>query len=658
MATVAEDELVDYESDPEDAKLSLTMRRREASDDEDDDEQGETLRRRVGSRGSDSVSEGAAAEDDGEESDEFDGEDEVDVGVESGVKIVGGELVVEGEDLEVSEANEGVEGENEGIGGVDGGEGSGEKEKKESEPFAVPTAGAFYMHDDRFRESGGAGTGRHRRNLGARNLWESKDDRKWGHDKFEEMTTQETHYGEGRKTSRVRNRGRGKFQGQEHSYPRGNRPKTFNNDNLNNTPNTQKNAYKNLNNASKGVRGRGPRRDQSNWDEVPSQKKQHGKSGERGSNATYAKVSEHTSTVESDPIPPQKHVFSSLNSASPPFYPSVSTNREISSTHNRDDLAVQLHQNQQSSVMDKNFSISESNTMRGKNVPDYIGMDKLYIDDQDRTHSGKPLTHFSQSSHSRVQGKVQTPMGKMNHQSTPRNQVYKVSNQPQQRNGQQATSQTRQASLQASGRQLGPRTQDSSSPDSALTANSFEYRETRSPPETSRSNTALIGKGKNVQGNGRGSFPYGGAQGVGASGNLGSTHGDVNFPGMPTFLPVMQFGGQHPGGIGVPAVGMAFPGYVGNPGSGNSEMTWLPVLAGPAGALGASYNSPYLSVDGGYHARPSGQVPSLAGATSKDNNINKPTNDVMTSGKQELASDEFGQRQNKARRYTEMKFDQ
>lgn len=39
----------------------------------------------------------------------------------------------------------------------------------------------------------------------------------------------------------------------------------------------------------------------------------------------------------------------------------------------------------------------------------------------------------------------------------------------------------------------------------------------------------------------------------------------------------MQFGGQHPGGIGVPAVGMAFPGYVGNPGSGKSEMTWYVV---------------------------------------------------------------------------------
>ncbi|KAF3452037.1 hypothetical protein FNV43_RR08133 [Rhamnella rubrinervis] len=38
---------------------------------------------------------------------------------------------------------------------------------------------------------------------------------------------------------------------------------------------------------------------------------------------------------------------------------------------------------------------------------------------------------------------------------------------------------------------------------------------------------------------------------------------------------VMQFGGQHPGGIGVPAVGMAFPGYVAQSqlGLANSEMT-------------------------------------------------------------------------------------
>jgi len=31
---------------------------------------------------------------------------------------------------------------------------------------------------------------------GGRRLWESKDDRKWGHDKFEEITLQERQYKE------------------------------------------------------------------------------------------------------------------------------------------------------------------------------------------------------------------------------------------------------------------------------------------------------------------------------------------------------------------------------------------------------------------------------------------------------------------------------
>lgn len=35
-----------------------------------------------------------------------------------------------------------------------------------------------------------------RRTLGGRKLWESKDDKKWGHDKFEEMTMEESHYDE------------------------------------------------------------------------------------------------------------------------------------------------------------------------------------------------------------------------------------------------------------------------------------------------------------------------------------------------------------------------------------------------------------------------------------------------------------------------------
>lgn len=39
-------------------------------------------------------------------------------------------------------------------------------------------------------------------------------------------------------------------------------------------------------------------------------------------------------------------------------------------------------------------------------------------------------------------------------------------------------------------------------------------------------------------------------------------------------------------------------------------MSRLPVLAGAAGALGATYCPPYIAVDGSYHARPSGQTSS------------------------------------------------
>lgn len=232
-------------------------------------------------------------------------------------------------------------------------------------------------------------------------------------------------------------------------------------------------------------------------------------------------------TVESDQISAKRHVSSSLNSASPPFYPSASSKKEISATQKRDGPAAPVHRNLQSSVTDESFSRSAE-----KNLADVVGMNKLYIDKSAPKH-----TNSSQYPHSRVQGRVQNPMEKMAYQSTPQNQVNRVSNPSQHRNGQQAPAQPRQGSFQTSGRQLGQRIQASLSPDSALTTNSFELRETKSPQESSKSNTALIGKGKSVEGNGRGSFSYGGAQVIGASGGLASSHGDVNFPGMPTFLP-------------------------------------------------------------------------------------------------------------------------
>ncbi|KAG5523390.1 hypothetical protein RHGRI_035267 [Rhododendron griersonianum] len=638
-------EEVEYESDPEEAKRSLTMRRREASDDEEEREEGDEGEGKVESRAAiesdvESDGQGAPAEYDdeeeeeeleveGEELEDYEEEEEVVVVVEDYEVGLGENRGEVGRELEEERGRE-IEGVNQ-VGEEEDEEG----EKKENEPFAVPTAGAFYMHDDRFRGNVG---GRNRRTFVGKKLWESKDERKWGHDKFEEITVQERHYEEGTRNSRGRYRAREKNRGADRGYPGGgNKSKTYNNNNQNQGP--------------KSVRGRGPRRyepSRKNYGGVPpmQHKPRSGRPIEKTLHDSSGRAPMASSNSESDPAPSRKQLFaSSLNSASPPFYPSSSSNKEPSLTQKRDEKTM-------------NRNLPNTNTMvRGKSVVGSIGMEKLSINDSATAIGGKPstssqlpfsgasLVNTTQPLQSRAQGRGVAPHIQVNRASPP-NQLHNVQRNPVQ---------TRvQPSLQASVQQLGQSpvsgSQTSSPPKAALSIKSFQSAEMGSPSESGKSKTALVGKGRgSIQGSGRGSFPYG-AQVMGASGNMGGGHSDPNF----TFLPVMQFGGQHPGGMGLPAVGMAFPGYVGQPqlGMGNSEMTWLPVLAGAAGALGAAYGSPYLAVDGAYHSRPSGQA-SSSGASSKETNANKPNNEWKASQRSEAASDEFGQRQKNTRRQVE-----
>ncbi|KAL0294723.1 UNVERIFIED_CONTAM: hypothetical protein Sradi_6872500 [Sesamum radiatum] len=67
------------------------------------------------------------------------------------------ELLEEEEKKEVNDEANKIDDENNNVP-----DGQHEEERKEMEPFAVPTAGAFYMHDDRFRDNAG---GRHRYQL-------------------------------------------------------------------------------------------------------------------------------------------------------------------------------------------------------------------------------------------------------------------------------------------------------------------------------------------------------------------------------------------------------------------------------------------------------------------------------------------------------------
>ncbi|KAI3455395.1 hypothetical protein Pfo_012058 [Paulownia fortunei] len=687
---MAEEE-IEYESDPEEAKLSLKMRRREASDDEE--EGGGNRREKPPQRidDSDGESEGAAAEYEDEleeEEEDYDLDEEyVEEEIEEeeeveyeesggarggdGVQVVAVERVEDGKEEAVAgELIEEKKGVNNDASEIDGennniADGQHEEERKEIEPFAVPTAGAFYMHDDRFRDNAG---GRHRRTLGGRKLWESKDDRKWGHDKFEELTMQERHHDERRRGSRGRYRGRGRNRGTDRVYAQGNRPREYTNNSTQNNNNQS--------NAPKGVRGRGPRRYQpsfKNNNEAPiSQNKQPGRSGAKRSYVSSGRTNEPVSNAKPDVVLPRKQVASNLNIASPPFYPTGSSTKDNTVPLKRDVQAGTINRNGQQSVVDESFTMAQSTaTMRGKNIVDSIGVDNLYIDDSPSAMAGKPsntmqmpLTGSSSINPAqpqlRGQGRGLTSLTQMAYQpAVSNNQVNRVPPPSQLQSVQWNPGQSRaQSSLQASVQQFAQRLpsgpQAFSPPKAAGAVNAFESGELESASE---SKTEVVAKGKgSVQGSGKGSFLYGGAQVMGASGSMGSGQSDQNFP---AFLPVMQFGGQHPGGIGVPAVGMAFPGYVAQPqlGLGSSEMTWLPVLAGAAGALGATYCPPYITVDGSYNARPSGQASSIAAASSKENNAAKVGNDLKPAQRPELANDDFGQRQKNPRRYTEMKFD-
>ncbi|XP_051147843.1 protein MLN51 homolog isoform X2 [Andrographis paniculata] len=604
---MAEEE-IEYESDPEEAKLSLKARRRVASDDEDEGEEG---RRRPPRRvdESDGESEGGPAEYEeefGGAEGEYDlNEEDLDEEAEEvgeelevvGVRRVAEEVVAGGV---VAEEREGLNNDGDVI--DDGDYNVADAGRKEMEPYAVPTAGAFYMHDDRFRDNAG---GRNRRMPGGRKLWESKDDKKWGHDKFEEFTRQERHHEEHQRGYRGRYRGRGRNRGAARGYLQRNRPRE----------------------------GRGPRRYQPlpNNDAPVTHSKQSGKYVEKHPNASSGRTNHPVSNAESDVVQPRKQVASNLNIASPPFYPTGTAKDLTAPPHKRE--AQTGNPNNRNGVDGRHQTLLASVTTKF----DSIGLDRLSVNDSASAMAAKPSN--TTQPQPRGSGGAQNSLRPMAYQPTAStNQINRIPSPSHPHHA--------QPSAQVYGQQFGQ---------GAGVVTASKSGEMESTSVSSQSKTAAVDKGKGgVQssGNGKGPFMYGGPQLMQTS----SGPGDSNFP---TFLPVMQFGTQHPGGIGVPAVGMAFPGYVGQPqlGLGGSEMTWLPVLTGAAGALGATYCPPYIPVDGSYNTRSSGAATSTTATTSKETITVKAGTEWKPAQKSDLSSQEFGQKQKNPRRYTEMKFD-
>ncbi|XP_018451479.1 protein MLN51 homolog isoform X2 [Raphanus sativus] len=576
----------EYESDPEELKRSLATRRREASDDEDEDD--EVVKNQRAEIDSDSDQSNEQVDNDDNKSE--DGEDSYDEEEEG-----------DDEDRELGEVDDDrtvnlmKSGEDDGAGGhVDG------EEDKEKQSSAVPTGGAFYMHDDRFQE---LSTGRSRRGRGGRRSWGSGDERKWGHDKYEEMNTQEKPHDQ--KTSRGGFRGRGRRgRGQGRGYSRGR------------SSNASSSSGHQIFVPKDTTRGGEPREDEiplSKGSQAHSSKPLRNSRG-RGSQHWHEKISHHdprrspsapAKTGNEDVHTKKNVVVSSLSSASPPFYPSVSS----------------------------------TNLVHGIQV----GMERLQTNDSP-TSSGKKLrntksVHTAQNFQPTSQVRGAPAAGNVFYPQS-HSQGGRFSS-PMQLNGDSKG--TRPSGQDFEQHSAVIRPLSSSSQRTISSGNQYAPGEIESGSDTG----ASFAKGKGtLQASGNGSLMYSGSQVIGHAESLAS--GDnSNFP---AFLPVMQFGGQHGG---VPTFGMAFPGYV-QPenGIGNPEMTWMPVLTGP-GALGASYSTPYAAVDGSYQAHKPGS--SRENSTNNLDDLEKPLErpDFTESG---VSKRQNGNSSKQPRRYSEMSF--
>lgn len=658
----------EYVSDPDDALPE--MRRREASDDEGSEEERRPPRARI-EPNHDDDGQGAPEDYEGEVEDEEEEEyyddlleEEVGEGLEEEYdgRAVPPKEVADGQGEEGEKAV------------VEGEEADGE-EKKEQEPFAVPTSGAFYMHDDRFAENGRGG-GR-RRMLGGRKLWDAKDDQAWVHDRFEELNVHDTfeeRY-EDKRGSRGRFRGRGgggRTRGTARGSSRGGRYRSYHDDSDNQNFSDNHNLSDNQNRPQKVVRGRGPRRydtiAKNNREVVGYQRKQPARSRESAAHSAVDRESGQISNAHSDAVPAKKNaVNSSLNSASPPFYPSGASNH--AGGQRRDIQAGGSNKGFPSSMkMDDNMKLQSGPIVRGRGTADYGGRDRFHAEGHVRPSPARTAgassnsSGFAASSVNAVQsptvraqvGNSSTGVPSHNQPTSSFHQTSRISAQQQnqtsvvhQKSGQVPT----QPATRIPTQQLNHRNNPSPTAQH-LPARSTESGENGSYPSSNQSKSLSSEVEKANKETGRGSFMYGGAQIIGSAGAVGLPQGEQNnFPGTPALLPVMQFAGQHPSGLGV---GMALPGYVAQQqlGMGNNEMAWLPLLAGAAGAFGGSY-PPYITLDPSFYSRSSGQTSSSI--PSREANVNKgakspPENDIVT--------EELDQRQNKPRRYSEMNFSQ
>ncbi|KAH9762096.1 Btz domain-containing protein [Citrus sinensis] len=618
MANLGEKQKVEeteYESESEESVYAVATRRENASDDDDDgngNSEGEARERLV--RSDRKVRVGY-----GDEWDGLGGWDENDVDAVGELEVLGDEqLEVLKKLVEVEEEEEEKEdfAEKEVY--------AGEKQRKEKESKAPldPRNGAFYMHDDRFR---GRGRGSSRWTLDER-FRALCEERKWKHDKFEQMKVQDSYdnnaFAEVLRISEQYLQGHSKNQGKCRGSVKANWSKT--NDNINNQ-----------NYSANVVRGRGPikynpimRSSNVNLLTIAKRSKKFVKGA---SNSVSVRASSKMKNVESCFLASEKHGFKENNCSALQMLNPSSPSKHLNSVTEKIDVkpGKAFEHFPTCALQNQDSFVPRCNSLVQGRIPNNpIGQDKFFSENFIHPASESYLTNLPpQPSIIWPTYTVASPqmMGPrdlffsimLSHQlSLPINQVSSVYPPAQQPIVQHIPieSMIRHPSLvytQQLNQSSGSGAQASSE---ALLPNSYDIDKPGSLATTSKSKVALGGKGVSTcHGNGRGSFLS------------RVTQSNRNFTDNAALLPAMQLGSQQNGDHDEPAIKVAVTRYLSQSQNafGNPEITWFPVFPAATGTVGSADSSLHAAAKGGYTAHSTGELSSYRVTRYSRMNINK-----------------------------------
>ncbi|KAH7296951.1 hypothetical protein KP509_26G046100 [Ceratopteris richardii] len=646
----------EYDSDSEGETSALAFRRQVASDVEDDDD--EVTSKRENAHFNEDY---GAAPDEDEEDGKLDGEEEF---VESDCAVgthYASEEDERGEDISNHQRaiNEhevrGSSGQTENDDGVRSKQ-NPEEDKQTAEPFVVPTSGAFYMHDDRFRNKGAV---RARHFFGAKKLWEAKDEQRWVHDRFEELKLNEESFSQQVFFSGGRGRqGRGRaIRGQDRRNIYG--PKFA----------SEKDNKQNQAAPARHVRGRGRGLRRARMDDYEFREAKPARIRNDNEVLSASKPMMRQPAGRSQEVESKKSQSNSMLSyESPPFFPTGAASQteslgEIKAGKGPDGRVNSKGGSQPGTFVSTSRSYMDRGMMKVNALPNTrspssTGSIPSLATDLDTSSLRGSNSMKQQSSKMGSGSMLQQPRStrperSMRHilqQSPP-----SASQLDQQQDARETPSQSMQ--MQQSRQQAQILAQVPVSRGQPLQTQALVSPINISAQPSADSKGATTNTGNNLvnaanpRGTqagisaGRGSFLYGGSA---ISNGLRS---------------VVQFPGQQQANLGIPTMGVTLPGYSNQPQFSfpNSEVTWIPILAG-GGSLSSNYSNSYIAVDGsspavyytsqsshGQQASPASTFPVLVRESNSSNTA--VTASVDPPARSE--TDEYGQQR---RRYSQMTF--